>query len=59
MARTRSLRSALYRDARMLGNVQAAARGPLPFAQRYARRKVYAKSNVLTRRLLRQLGLGR
>ncbi len=31
----------------MLGNVQAAARGPLPFAKRYARRKVYAKSNVL------------
>lgn len=49
----------MYREARMLGNVQAAARGPLPFAKRYARRKVYAKSNILTRRMLRDLGLSR
>ncbi|MFI5036789.1 MAG: hypothetical protein ACHQFZ_11395 [Acidimicrobiales bacterium] len=59
MARRRSLRSALYRDARILGNLQAAARGPVPYARRYARRKAYATTNGLTRRILRQLGLSR
>jgi hypothetical protein len=59
MARPRTLRAALYRNARLLGNIQAAERGPLSFAQRYARRKVYAKTNGATRRLLRQVGLSR
>ena len=59
MARSHSLRSALYRNARFLGNVEAAERGPVSFVQRYARRKVYAKGNVLTRRVLRQMGLSR
>jgi hypothetical protein len=59
MARRRSLRSQLYREARILGNVEAASRGPAAYGKRYARRKVYAKSNSLTRTLLRSLGLSR
>ncbi len=59
MARTRSLRSQLYRQARILGNVEAASHGPLAYGRRYARRKVYATSNSLTRSLLRSLGLSR
>ena len=59
MARRRSVRSQLYRDARLLGNLEAAARGPVAFTTRYARRKAYAKSNALTRKLLRSLGLSR
>jgi hypothetical protein len=57
--RRRSLRSSLYRSARVLGNIQAAERGPLPYAQRIARRKVYATTNGMTRRVLRQMGLSR
>ncbi len=59
MARRRSLRSQLYRDARILGNVDAAAHGPTAYGKRYARRKVYATSNSLTRQLLRSLSLSR
>jgi hypothetical protein len=59
MTRERSLRSQLYRDARVMGNVQALAKGPSAYARRYARRKVYAKSNTLTRQLLRSMGLSR
>ena len=55
MTRHRSLRSQLYRDARIMGNVQAASHGPVS----YARRKVYSKSNSLTRQLLRALSLSR
>lgn len=51
--RSTSLRSQLYRAARDVGNVQAAAKGPGAYARRIARRKVYAKSNSLTRSLLR------
>jgi hypothetical protein len=57
MARRSSLRSQVYRAARDLGNVQAAAQGPGPYAKRVARRKIYAKSNGLTRSLLRSLKL--
>ena len=59
MARRSSLRSSLYRSARLLGNIQAAERGPLSYAQRIARRKAYATTNGMTRRLLRQMGLSR
>lgn len=59
MARTRSLRSQLYREARILGNAQAAAKGPVAYGKRYVRRKAYAKSSSLTRTLLRTLGLTR
>jgi len=57
MARHKSLRSQLYRAARDLGNVQAAERGPTSYAKRVARRKIYATTNGLTRRLTRSLGL--
>jgi hypothetical protein len=57
VARSRILRSQLYREARILGNAQAASKGPLAYGRRYARRKVYTKSNSLTRTLLRSLGL--
>lgn len=59
MTRRRSLRSQLYRDARILGNVEAASQGPLAYGRRYARRKVYTRSNSLTRTLLRSMGLSR
>jgi len=49
----------LYREARLLGNIQAAERGPVAFTQRYARRKVYSSTNALTRSFLRSLGLSR
>ena len=55
----RRLRSQLYREARILGNAEALAKGPGAYGQRFARRKVYAKSNSLTRALLRSLGLTR
>jgi hypothetical protein len=59
MARRRSLRSSLYRDARILGNVQAAAKGPSAYARRYARRRAYATTNGVTRSFLRALGLNK
>jgi len=59
MTRKRSLRSMLYRDARMLGNIEAAAKGPVAYSRRYARRKVYAKTNGLSRKFLRSLGLSK
>jgi hypothetical protein len=57
MARHTSLRSQLYRMARDMGNVQAAEKGPTSFAKRVARRKIYATSGGLSRRLTRSLGL--
>ena len=59
MARHRSLRSELYRDARLLGNVEAASRGPVAFSKRYARRKVYARTNGFTRSILRSISLSK
>ncbi|HEY5111744.1 MAG TPA: hypothetical protein VII67_05370 [Acidimicrobiales bacterium] len=59
MARHRSLRSELYRDARLLGNVQAASRGPGAYAQRYARRKVYARTNSFTHSILKSISLSK
>ncbi len=53
----RSLRSQLYRAARLLGNVQAAEKGPTSYVKRAVRRKVYARTNTATGRLLRALGL--
>jgi hypothetical protein len=57
MARRSTLRSQLYRAARDLGNVQAAARGPGSYAKRVARRRVYRTTNSLTNQLLRSAGL--
>jgi hypothetical protein len=59
MARKKSARSQLYRAARDLGNIEAAEKGPTAFGKRYARRKVYAKTNGLTRKFLRSIGLSK
>ncbi len=59
MARGRSLRSQLYRDARILGDVEAASRGPGAYAKRSARRGAYRASSSLTRSFMRSLGLSR
>ena len=55
----KSVRSQLYRAARDLGNIEAASEGPTSFGKRYARRKVYAKTNGFTRKLLRTIGLSK
>ena len=57
MARRKSLRSQLYRAARDLGNIEAAEKGPASYGKRAARRKVYAKTNGLTGKFLKKLGL--
>lgn len=57
MPRRKGLRSQLYRAARDLGNVEAAEGGPRSYAKRYARRKVYARTNGITRRILKAFGL--
>lgn len=59
MTRQRSLRSQLYRDARLLGNVEAASHGPGAYAQRYARRKVYSRSNSFSHSILRSIALSK
>jgi len=59
VTRQRSLRSLLYRDARLLGNVQAATHGPGAYAQRYARRKVYSRTNSFTHSILRSISLSK
>jgi hypothetical protein len=55
MARRRSLRSQLYRAARDLGNVQAAAKGPGAYGKRVVRRKVYRSTNGALGRLLKSI----
>ena len=59
MSQERGLRSQLYRDARIMGNVEALSRGPVAYGKRYARRKTYAKSNALTHSVLRSLELSK
>lgn len=59
MSRPRSLRSELYRDARLIGNVQAASHGPVAYGKRYARRKVYARTNSFTNSILRSIHLSK
>jgi hypothetical protein len=51
------LRSQLYRAARDLGNIEAAEKGPTSYGKRVVRRKVYAKTNGLTGKFLKRLGL--
>jgi hypothetical protein len=55
MPRRRSLRSQLYRAARDLGNVQAAAKGPGAYGKRVVRRKVYRSTNGALGRLLKSI----
>jgi hypothetical protein len=57
MARRKSFRSQLYRAARDVGNIEAAEKGPASYGKRVVRRKVYAKTNGLTGRFLKKLGL--
>jgi hypothetical protein len=57
MTRHTSLRSQLYRAARDMGTLQAVEVGSTSYAGWLARRKIYAKSNGLARRLTRGLGL--
>jgi len=57
MARRRSLRSQLYRDARILGNIEAATKGPGAYAKRYVRRKVYSRSMGATSSILKSINL--
>ena len=57
MARRQSLRSQLSRAARDLGNVQAARGGPMSNGKRVVRRKVYQTTNVIKRRMLKDLDL--
>jgi hypothetical protein len=55
MARRSSLRSQLYRAARDLGNVQAAAKGPSAYGKRMVRRKVYRSTNGVLGKLLKSI----
>jgi hypothetical protein len=60
MARRRkqSLRSNLYRSARMLGDLEAFQKGGVAgYAEREARKAVYREENRLLYRFLRALGL--
>ena len=57
MPRKPSLRSSLYKAARIMGDVEAAERGPGALAKREVRRKAYRASGSLTGALLRALGL--
>jgi hypothetical protein len=57
VARRKTLRGELYRAARDMGNLQAAAKGPGPYARRIVRRAAYRKTNSELRRVLRSLGL--
>lgn len=57
MARRKTVRSQLYRAARNLGNLEAAAKGPGPYGKRVVRRAVYRQTNTGVGRLLRRIGL--
>jgi hypothetical protein len=57
MARRKSLRSQFYRAARDLGNVEAAEKGPASYGRRVVRRRVYRKTNSMTRSILKGFGL--
>jgi hypothetical protein len=50
-------RRGLYRWARILGDAEAAEKGPSAYARRRLRRSVYREEGKLTRRLFRKLGL--
>ncbi len=53
MARHRSLRSQLYRNARILGDMEALSKGPAAYGKRVVRKKAYRSSASATRSLLR------
>ena len=41
----RSMRSELYRTARVMGDLQAAEKGPTAYGKRVMRKKMYRRSN--------------
>lgn len=51
-------RPALYLTARLLGDLQAAVKGPVPYVKRRVRAKAYGKVNGQLSRALRKIGLG-
>lgn len=51
-------RRSLYRIASILGDVEAAEKGPGAYAKRLVRRRVYRSNGRLLRYLLRTVGLG-
>jgi len=59
MARRRSLRSWLYRAARDVGDLEAAAKGPGAYGRRVARKREHRRAKGAVYRLLKSLGLGR
>jgi hypothetical protein len=59
MARRRRIRSEMYRTARITGDVEAAQKRPTAYGKRVMRKSMYRRSNSLTRRLLRMVGLSR
>jgi len=59
MARRRSLTCTLYRAARLSNNLRAVEKGPVAYAKRRVRRKVYGKEMGITRSILKALGLSK
>jgi hypothetical protein len=59
VARRRSLRSEMYRTARIMGDIDAAKRGPSAYGKRVLRKDMYRHSTSVTRQLLRLVGLSR
>jgi len=53
------MRSELYRTARVMGDLQAAEKGPTAYSKRVMRKSTYRRSNTMTRQLLRMVGLSR
>jgi hypothetical protein len=47
----------MYRTARVMGDLQAAEKGPTAYGKRVMRKKFYRRSNSATRHLLRMVGL--
>jgi hypothetical protein len=51
------LRRQTYRAARLMGDVDAALKGPVPLAKRIGRKWAYRKWNGLLRQMLRSVKL--
>jgi len=49
----------MYRTARIMGDLEAAQKGPSAYSKRVLRKKMYRRSNSVTRQLLRMVGLSR